>query len=217
MPSLDSLKEEIHDVFLIFDEDESGSISLPELTRALYTITGERTSRSELLKLVAAARESIAKEVEEQRQEQLCRLQQEQNKEENSSPGGSECKEAGKTGVINGSPLIGPSQQQQQQRKQDNSDGVDAEVFERVVLRVMNSRSMEEELVFTFGLLEDKYYPGFITKESLKRAAAETEEPLTEAEILEMFDSMVTGIPSAAIDFTTFSNIQTAARRLEDA
>lgn len=333
MPSLDSLKEEIREVFQIFDEDDSGTISIPELSRGLYTITGERVSRSELMKLISLARESLAAQ-QRDKQQQAQRKQQQQQQQllqraqqaarsstatasqhsvsavtggdhesaapSTAAPGceeedegahgkataskqpgaphsssspmtaeGNEGKEGmladegegGRGGAENlrnqnrgnsaltspvatttptAPPLVGSALPGDSLGShagggggawtmghsgggtattasvRDNDDGVDVELFEEVVLRRLNGRSYEEELAFAFSLLEDKYYPGFITKESLKRAAMETEEPLTEAEVLEMFDIMVTGVPTAAVDINTFSAIQDAARLNED-
>ncbi|CCW60106.1 unnamed protein product [Phytomonas sp. EM1] len=237
MSSLDNLREEIHDVFKIFDEEESGSISMRELSRAMYTITGERISRMEMLKLLSHARETVSENHrrQEQMQQKLqmassglepdqgankskegCDTHSDMNTETEhmTSPTGTHkpsLTEAGKTEYDNSQTQYLSSRSQ----RHINSDGVDIEVFEQVVMRKLNSRSQQEELLFAFELLEDKVYPGYITKESLKRAAAESGEPLTDAEVTEMFDVAVTGVPTPAVDFNTFSIIQSAARKID--
>lgn len=210
--SFDSLKEEIRDVFHIFDEDDSCAISIPHVARALQTVTGERVPRSELLSLVASAREVVSKRHAEEHKKNALRLAAAAIAE----AGTKDVTPDSNMGICTRSPHLDTGDPPPMSQTADNSDGVDIEVFEQVVFRKVNSRTYEEELSFAFALLEDKYYPGFITKESLKRAAAVTEETLTEAEIEEMFDSLVTNVPSAAIDFATFTGIQMAARRMED-
>ncbi|EPY37913.1 caltractin [Angomonas deanei] len=101
-------------------------------------------------------------------------------------------------------------------RQFDVTEGIDVGLFEAVVLAKMSARKYEEELKYCFSLLEDSYYEGFITKESLAKAAQAVEEPLTETEIKEMFNALVTGVPTAAIDFSTFVKIQNASKAVQE-
>lgn len=254
MASSSFLREDIREVFSIFDEDGSGAISMQEVGRALYTITGQRVPRSELLKLIAFAQDAVA------------RQQAQQNQNDQASPqhrpvplsqmpmspqsGGTDADDhsphpgdalSPSTGTrpssgagasvslpvekasasltrpgaaasgLHQSRFVSPHSHQL-----DSSEGIDVDVFEQVVLRKLKHRSYEEELAYTFALLEDKSYLGFITKESVRRCATETGEPLTEAEIAEMFDPLVTGVPTAAVDLSTFTDLQLAARKAED-
>lgn len=272
MTSATFLMEDIKDVFSIFDEDGSGTISLQELGRALYTITGQRVPRSELLRLIAYAQEIVAKEQQQQQQkqsasslseevqpqasgddlhessEQVAEAQvmplEEGNASEDAeapsrtgSPQGASLEISpselggtsgndGTSGGVDGRPSsqadsanAGVSGRTNPRaalpQKMDFSEGIDIDIFVQVVLRKLNSRSYEEELAFTFSLLEDKSYTGFITRESLHSAAATSGEPLTEAEVHEMFDSLVTGVPTAAVDLATFTELQIAAKKLE--
>ncbi|RNF03155.1 caltractin [Trypanosoma rangeli] len=188
MSTLDTLREDILDVFNAFDEEGSGSISMQELSRALYTITGSRISRSDLHLLVQAVQEELKEEAEGK-----------------------------KTPVCADSPRrSNPPGRSMPQGPNGDQDAVGSTLFVAVVLKVLNRRTYEQELLFTFHLLEDKNYPGFITKDSLKTAAAEMEERLTDQEINEMFDKLVTGVSTAAVDFTTFATILDAARSFED-
>lgn len=207
MRSVDSLRDEILEVFKIFDEDESGVISILEFRRALYAIIGERVPRSEVVRLVTDARHHV---------------NDRKNNERGSPKSGSDLASPRADDDSASSPLYdskskssGPASSGVNWKEEEESDNVTPEVFEHVVLMKLNSRSYADELTSTFAMLEDKYFPGFITKESLTRAAAETDEPLTEAEVAEMFDPLVTGVPTAAVDFQTFCNIQGAARKLE--
>ncbi|KPI87015.1 putative caltractin [Leptomonas seymouri] len=222
MTSLHFLQEDIREVFNIFDEDGSGSISIQEVKRALYTITGEQVPRSEVLKLIVYGRDAVERE----RQKAL---------EDHKASQLSTALERDLQCSISPSSALGSADTRPQSRSQnsmscsntprvqsshahqfDSSEGIDVEVFEQVVLRRLQHRSYEEELAFTFALLEDPAYVGFITKESLRRVAAESGEPLTEAEIAEMFDNLVTGAPTAAVDLSTFTDLQLAARKAED-
>lgn len=207
MPNYDSLRDEILEVFKIFDEDESGVISILEFRRALYAILGERIPRSEVVRLVSDARHYIhARKVDSPLKGTSSdmsaspRLVDEDEDSSIQSPT---------------TPSTSPRQAPLNWKEEEDTSNVTADVFEHVVQLKLNSRSYADELASTFALLEDKYYPGFITKESLLRAAAETEEPLTDTEIAEMFDPLVTGVPSAAVDFQTFCSIQNAARKVE--
>ncbi|CCW66926.1 unnamed protein product [Phytomonas sp. Hart1] len=237
MSLLDNLREEIHDVFKIFDDEEAGSISMRELTSAMYTITGERISRMEMLKLLSYAREIVSEN--HRRQELIFQKLQMTTPGLGSEQGANKSKEISdfnsnvKTDTENLNSLtvankhlstesgkIDHDGTQNQylsscSKRNINNDGVDIEVFEQVVMRKLNSHSQQEELLFAFGFLEDKSYPGYITKESLKRAAAESGEPLTDAEIAEMFDVSVTGVPTPAVDFNTFSVIQSSSRKID--
>ncbi|KAH9582091.1 EF-hand domain [Trypanosoma melophagium] len=189
MAALDALKEDILDVFHVFDEDGSGTISLQELTRAIHTITGVRMSRVDLRVLVQSAQEELKEEAMSKKQQ-----------------------ESEEGGMWNGKNL----DVSKAQASSGEQDTVDETLFVAVVLKTLSRRTYEQELIFTFHLLEDKNYPGFITKESLKKAAAEMEECLTEQEVNEMFDKLVTGVPTPALDFTTFSTILETARRSEE-
>ncbi|KAL7695021.1 caltractin [Lotmaria passim] len=222
MTDLTFLREDIKDVFSIFDEDASGSISIQEVTRALYTITGERIPRSEVLKLIAYGRDMVAKEQQKALQNHRASQQStvsETDPQSSLSPsaalGNAEVRPQSRSldlmNSINATRL-----QSSQAHQLDSSEEIDVEVFEQVVLRKLQHRSYEEELAYTFALLEDSTYTGFITKESVRRVAAKTGEPLTEAEIAEMFDTLVTGAPTAAVDLPTFTDLQLAARKAED-
>ncbi|KPA80227.1 putative caltractin [Leptomonas pyrrhocoris] len=222
MTSLHFLREDIKEVFNIFDEDASGSINIQEVTRALYTITGERVAQSEVLKLIAYGRDAVTRE--QQRALESHKASQQSTASE-ADPQSTLSPPAGL-----GSPDIRPQSKSQDfmscsstprlqpshSHQLDSSEGIDMEVFEQVVLRKLQHRSYEEELAYTFALLEDSTYAGFITKESVRRAAAEAGEPLTEAEIVEMFDTVVTGAPTAAVDLSAFIDLQLAARKAED-
>lgn len=210
MPNRDILKEEILEVFKVFDEDDSGVISILEFCRALYAILGERIPRSEVVRLVAEAKhqrrfeEAIAKDVKA-----VVSAGEEDDSGLNLSGGNS--------GVVSArSVTMSPTSvlSNMQWPEEGESINVTPEIFERVVLAKLNARSYADKLQTTFGLLEDKLYPGFITRESLVNAAAEIDEPLTDMEIAEMFDPLVTGVPTAAVDFETFSNIQHAAQNV---
>ncbi len=103
-----------------------------------------------------------------------------------------------------------------QKYDQDHSGTIDRNEFESMVLERMKGRSIQEETARAFKLLEDKDMPGFVTKESVRRVAQEAGEKLSEAELNEMFDAMVTGHHSASVDFPTFCSIQYAAESSTD-
>ncbi|ESS63808.1 caltractin [Trypanosoma cruzi Dm28c] len=188
MASFDMLREDILDVFNVFDEEGTGSISMQELSRAIYTITGTRISRSDLRSLVQAVQEEMKEEAHARKTPLGADLPPRANSLETS---------------------ISPN-------ADGENDAVDSSLFVAVVLKTLNRHTYEQELLFTFHLLEDKKYPGFITKDSLKKAAAEMEEHLTDQEVNEMFDKLVTGISSSAVDFTTFTSVLEAAKRMDD-
>lgn len=213
MPNRDVLKEEILEVFKVFDEDESGVISILEFCRALYAILGERIPRSEVLRLVSEAKqqrrvqESIGKDGK-----RTPALGEEEDGGLSFSLGNSALHVGGRSATMSPASMLSTMHWQEE----DEPNNVTPDIFERVVLAKLNARSYADELRTTFGLLEDKIYPGFITRESLVNAAAEIDEPLTDMEIAEMFDPLVTGVPTAAVDFEAFSNIQNAARNVSD-
>lgn len=95
----------------------------------------------------------------------------------------------------------------------DNNGYIDRNEFQTMVLERIKGRSFQEEAARAFKLLEDHDLPGYITKESIRKASAETGETLSEADITEMFDQLVTGQPAAAVDFPTFCSIQFAAEQ----
>lgn len=103
-----------------------------------------------------------------------------------------------------------------QKYDQDHNGGIDRNEFEQMVLERMKGRSFQEETTRAFKLLEDKDMPGFVTKESVRAVAAEAGEKLSEAELAEMFDVIVTGQQAAAVDFPTFCSIQYAAENAEE-
>ncbi|KAG5489395.1 hypothetical protein GH5_00264 [Leishmania sp. Ghana 2012 LV757] len=259
MASVAFLREDIKEVFSIFDEDGSGVISMQDVGRALYTITGHRVARSELLKLVAFAQNAVAKAQQAQQNQQDQVASQQRSKvtsagSQFSQPGvttadgeatnasgnthlSSQAGESiGTSSVRVASPITqdaaaatgtaaAPSAAAARSQNRfvsshshllDSSEGIDLDVFEQIILRKLKHRGYEEELAYTFALLEDKSYIGFITKESVRRAAAETGESLTEAEIAEMFDPLVTGVSTAAVDLSTFTDVQLKARKAED-
>ncbi|CAG9583775.1 putative caltractin [Leishmania major strain Friedlin] len=233
--------------------------------RALYTVTGQRVARSELLKLIAFAQDAVAKQQQELQngQDQVSSQRRSVTTSagsksspdattasdgdatrfvistRSSSPAGESIStfsvgesplttQHGTTSTFAASATISPAPPSAtasvsqirfvspHSHLLDSSDGIDLDVFEQMVLRKLKHRSYEEELTYTFALLEDKSYPGFITKESVRRIAAETGEPLTEAEIAEMFDPLVTGVSTAAVDLSTFTDLQLKARKAED-
>ena len=146
----DEIRSEIDDVFRMFDDDDSGSIDAGELGAALYTITGEKLPRDEVLAII-------------------------------------------------------------QRYDRDHNGAIDKNEFETMVLERLKGRSFQEETARAFKLLEDPNALGTITKESLRKAAAECGEKLSEEDINEMFDTLVTGHPSPVVDFPTFCSIQFAA------
>ncbi|KAG5464075.1 hypothetical protein LSCM1_00255 [Leishmania martiniquensis] len=264
MASASFLREDIKEVFSIFDEDGSGAISMQDVSRALYTITGQRVARSELLKLIAFAQDAVAKQQQTQQspQDQVALPQRSKVTSAGSQPSqrGATTVDgdvaslsgnmrlsstAGESVSVSSAPTKSSMMQQAAAAPEaaaaasntspsaaaarsqsrfisshshllDSSEGIDLDVFEQIILRKLMHRSYEEELAFTFALLEDKSYIGFITKESVRRTAAETGESLTEAEIAEMFDPLVTGVSTAAVDLSTFTELQLKARKAED-
>ena len=146
----DEIRSEIDDVFRMFDDDDSGAIDAGELSAALYTITGEKLPRDEILLII-------------------------------------------------------------QKYDRDSNGAIDRQEFETMVLERLKGRTFQEETARAFKLLEDPDAQGTITKDSLRRAAAECGEKLTEDDINEMFDTLVTGHPSPVVDFPTFCSIQFAA------
>lgn len=222
MASLHFLREDIKEVFNIFDEDASGSISIQEVTKALYTITGERVARSEVLKLIAHARDVVGRQQQKALEIQKPALQSTTLDVDGhrgvltpTAPSSTEARPSSRSQDL-ASASATTRIPNVHAHQLDSSEDIDVDVFEQVVLRKLQHRSYEEELAYTFALLEDTTYAGFITKESVRRAAAETGEPLTEAEIAEMFDTLVTGAPTAAVDLSTFTDLQLAARKAED-
>lgn len=208
------LKEEIFEVFKIFDEDDSGVISVSEFCRALYCILGKRVARSEVESLI-----SDAKQQRQAQERSACEgksgvlpVEEEDANGKSTSGSLSRPDRSRSRAMSSGMTMVSTMQWQEE----DETGSVTPDIFERVVLTKLSARCYAEELQTTFGLLEDKLYPGFITRESLVNAAAEIEEPLTEMEINEMFDPLVTGVPTAAVDFEAFSKIQTAARNMCD-
>lgn len=216
MASSSGMREEIREVFRIFDEDESGTITLQELARVLYAILGERPARAELVRLVASAKEMIA----DQRGHSLHGgVRRTAGRplpgSSGEGEGGSSTEAGGGGGVDAGDDST--AGRGGEQKKVEHAEEIDVEIFELVVQQRLALRSQEEEMAFTFDLLEDKQYLGYITKDSLKRAAAASGEALTDAEITEMFDALVTGVSTAAVDFATFTAIQAAAQSAEEA
>lgn len=98
----------------------------------------------------------------------------------------------------------------------DHSGAIDRSEFEAMVLERMKGRSFQEETARAFKLLEDKDLPGYVTRDSVRRVAQEAGEKLSDAELNEMFDIIVTGQQTAAVDFPTFCSIQYAAENNED-
>jgi Ca2+-binding EF-hand superfamily protein len=93
----------------------------------------------------------------------------------------------------------------------DRSGEISLGEFEDLVLDRIRGHSFQDETQRAFKLFEDRELPGFVTKDSLRRAAADIGEKISEVELAEMFDPMVTGQGAQAIDFATFSAIQYAA------
>jgi Ca2+-binding EF-hand superfamily protein len=93
----------------------------------------------------------------------------------------------------------------------DGSGSIDLVEFETMVLERMRGRSFQEETAKAFAYLEDRSMPGFVTRESVRKAADEIGEKLTDVELNEMFDVLVTGQTSQAIDFATYCTVQQAA------
>ena len=95
----------------------------------------------------------------------------------------------------------------------DRSGEIDLSEFETLVMERLKGRGVQEETSRAFKLLEDKDVPGFVTRESLRKAALSIGEKIPEAELLEMFDQLVTGQSTPAVDFATFCSIQYAAEQ----
>lgn len=217
------LTDELHEVFQLYDEDSTGTISLKELGRAMYTVTGEHLQRAQLVQLVTAARAKMQRRrLEQQQQGRPASTSVDSPNASSSSPqnfvagseaGGSRPNTQGGGSSQGRRTIASSGRLTTAAAAADAIDGIDLELFEETVLLKLNDRSEEEEQRYAFGLLEDKYYAGFITKESLSRAAMEVDEPLTEAELTEMFHHLVTGVPTAAVDYTTFAAMQEAAQR----
>ena len=93
----------------------------------------------------------------------------------------------------------------------DSNGCIDRSEFETMVLERLKGRTFQEETARAFRLLEDPNSAGTITKDSLRKASIECGEKLTEDDINEMFDTLVTGHPSPVVDFATFCSIQFAA------
>lgn len=93
----------------------------------------------------------------------------------------------------------------------DGSGSIELAEFESMVMERMRGRSFHEETAKAFNYLEDKSMPGFVTRESLRKAADDVGEKLTDVELNEMFDVLVTGQSSQAIDFATYCIVQQAA------
>lgn len=102
-----------------------------------------------------------------------------------------------------------------QKYDRDHNGSIDRGEFESMVLERMRGRSFQEDTTRAFKLLEDKDMPGHVTRESLRRVAAECGEKLTDADLAEMFDALVTGQQVAAVDFATFCSIQFAAENID--
>jgi Ca2+-binding EF-hand superfamily protein len=98
-----------------------------------------------------------------------------------------------------------------QKYDRDHNGSIDRGEFEGMVLERMKGRSFDDEMNRAFKLLEDTEMPGFVTRESVRRVAQDAGEKLSEAELSEMFDVIVTGQQAAAVDFPTFCSIQSAA------
>ncbi|CAM44016.1 putative caltractin [Leishmania braziliensis MHOM/BR/75/M2904] len=230
---------------------------MQDVRRALYTITGQRVTRSELLKLIAFAQDAVAKQqqaMQHQQDQVTCLQRSKMASPEAQGPPSVTTITDGEVMSFSGN-IRSPSQTgasistlsvraespmnpqaaaatagstpaptvrsqicfvSPRSHLLDSSEGIDLDVFEQIVLRKLKHRNYEEELAYTFALLEDKSYLGFITKESVRRAATETGEALTEAEIAEMFDPLVTGVSTAAVDLSTFTDLQLKARKAED-
>ena len=119
----------------------------------------------------------------------------------------------------------------------DHSGTIDRQEFEQMVLERMQGRSFQEETARAFKLLEDKDQPSFVTRESVRRVAQEVffgvhlvplthththththcqaGEKLTEEELNEMFDTLVTGLSTGAVDYSSFCAIQYAAENMD--
>lgn len=93
-----------------------------------------------------------------------------------------------------------------------HSGTIDRAGFESMVLERLRGRGFQEETARAFKLLEDAAMPGYITRDSLRRAAVECGERLTEEELAEMFALAVTGLGAPSVDFATFYSIQYAAQ-----
>jgi Ca2+-binding EF-hand superfamily protein len=98
-----------------------------------------------------------------------------------------------------------------QRYDRDHSGAIDRTEFETMVLERMRGRSFQEETSRAFKLLEDPETPGYVTRESVRKIAQEAGEKLSDAELAEMFDVLVTGQMTPAVDFATFCSIQYAA------
>lgn len=85
--------------------------------------------------------------------------------------------------------------------------------FESLVVSRLKGRGLQEEMSRAFKLLEDKDMPGYITRESMRKAAGSIGEKISEVELAEMFDQLVTGQATQAVDFATFCSIQYAAEQ----
>ncbi|EPY31898.1 caltractin [Strigomonas culicis] len=219
----DQVTDELHEVFHLYDEDGSGTITLKEFGRAMYTVTGDHMTRLQLVQLVTAARARVHL----RRQEQLHPGHHGSASFDSPMMSTSAASPAPPSptpqpsGVVHSGSDGGSSQVPRTVSSErisgaaaaaDAIDGIDLELFEQTVLMKLHDRSEEQEQRYAFSLLEDQYYPGFITKDSLARAAVDVDEPLTDVELNEMFHHLVTGVPTAAVDYTTFAALQEAAQ-----
>jgi Ca2+-binding EF-hand superfamily protein len=91
----------------------------------------------------------------------------------------------------------------------DHNGTIDRAEFEAMVMERLHGRSQEEETSRAFKLLEDSVNaPGHITKDSVRRAAAECGEVLTEEDLNDMFSIAVIGQTTPKVNFSTFCSIQ---------
>ena len=197
MSHIEELKSEIEDVFRMFDEDDSGSIDLSELSSAMHTVTGEPMSREDVLSIMQRYDVDGNGTIDRHEFQEMVleRIKSHSTQEE--------CARAFR--LLEERAALGSNGQRPSLTPTDSAPSSSE------VSNLAYSSSAEPPNTNNYG---GAVGTGYITIDSVRRAAADVGEKLTEAELAEMFDVMVTGQKTPAIDFPTFCSIQFAAENL---